>query len=121
MRNKQRGITFLGLLFLVAFVGSFVYAGIRLVPVYLEYMSISHVFDGLAAETHGAVTEGTLRTAIGQRLELEDADSLDPRDVEISRDGGVWTVRAAYSRETSFIGNVSFVVHFDKLVEVPAT
>ena len=36
MRNRQSGITFLGLLVLIAVVGSWVYAAIRAAPLYLN-------------------------------------------------------------------------------------
>ncbi len=38
--RRERGMTVLGLLILVAFVGMFVYAGIRLTPIYIEYMAV---------------------------------------------------------------------------------
>jgi len=36
MRQRERGMTFLGIVIILAIVGSALYAGIRLVPGYLE-------------------------------------------------------------------------------------
>ena len=36
-RNRQQGITLLGFLIVGAFIGLFVLAGIKLVPVYMEF------------------------------------------------------------------------------------
>ena len=41
MQQRQRGMTFLGILVLVVVVGAWVYAAIRLTPKYLEYMKIA--------------------------------------------------------------------------------
>jgi len=120
-RARQGGITFIGLIILVTFVGLFVYAGIRLAPAYLEYLSVVKALDGLKTETGGgAVTQQSLRIALEKRFDIDDIKSLDWRDVEIGKDGGVYTVRAAYNVNARFIANIDFQVHFDKTVEVPA-
>ena len=41
MQDRQQGMTFLGILVLVIVVGAWVYAGIRLVPKYLEYVRVA--------------------------------------------------------------------------------
>jgi len=119
MRNRQRGITMLGLLILVTFLGLFVYAGIRLVPVYLEYMNIAKTLEGLKSETGGSASPQTIRSIIGKHFDVSYITSLDPKDVEITKEGDFFTVRAAYDATAPFVGNVDFVVHFDKVVSVP--
>ena len=50
MRHSQRGITFIGWLFLLVPVAIVVYAGIRLTPIYLNYMRVAKSLTGLASE-----------------------------------------------------------------------
>jgi Tfp pilus assembly major pilin PilA len=38
--NKQRGITLLGFIMVLAVAGFFLFLGMRLVPVYVEYYSV---------------------------------------------------------------------------------
>ena len=54
-RNKrqQAGMTTLGLVILAAFVGLFAFAGIRLTPVYLNYMKVVGVVEGVREEFDG--------------------------------------------------------------------
>ena len=118
MKKHQRGMTFLGLLILVTFVGLFVFAGIKLTPSYLEYMKVARVLEDLKNEA-AAGSPQAIRNTLEKRFDIEMVDSLGPRDVEITRDGDVFNVRAAYVRETPFVANVSFLVHFDKTVAVP--
>lgn len=116
---RQRGITFLGLVILVAFVGIFVYAGIRLVPAYMEYMSVARALDAVKTDVSGGVTQQSIRNSIEKRFEVDDVTSINSRDIEIGRDRDTFTVRAAYNVTARFIANVDFLVTFDKTVEVP--
>ncbi len=45
MRNRQVGVTAIGWLFLLTPVAIVVYAGIRLAPVYLNYMKVAKAKD----------------------------------------------------------------------------
>ena len=51
--RRQGGMTTLGMIILVAFVGMFVFAGIRLTPVYLNYMKVAGVINGVQEEFDG--------------------------------------------------------------------
>ena len=121
MRRQQRGITFIGLVILVAFIGTFLYAGIRLVPVYLEYQQVLATLKQLNDQFQdGGASERDIRIAIERRFDVEDIKSLDYKDITVKRDGDVWNVEAAYQAVTPFVGNVSFLVDFDKTVQVTA-
>ena len=51
--RRERGMTTLGLIILVAFVGMFAFAGLRLTPVYLNYMKVLGVVNGVHEEFDG--------------------------------------------------------------------
>lgn len=118
MRSRQRGATALGMLTIVAILGLAVFAAIRLVPLYLEYMAVSRALEQTAKENAGASQEA-LRTSLIRRWTIEDIDSIQPRDVEIKRGpNGSFVMRAWYRAEAPFISNISLVVDFDKSVTV---
>ena len=50
MRHSQRGITFIGWLVLLVPVAIVVYAGIRLAPIYLNYMRVAKSLSETASE-----------------------------------------------------------------------
>ena len=54
--RRQRGMTALGLTILLAFMGIFAFGAIRLTPVYLNYMKVIGVVDGVVAEFEGQRT-----------------------------------------------------------------
>jgi Domain of unknown function (DUF4845) len=114
--NRQRGATFLGILTIVAILGFAVYAGIRLVPLYKEYMDVAKALSQTAKDLGGAATPADIRKSLERRWEVEDIKSLQPKDIEINRVGNSTTLRAQYRAETEFFSNISLVVDFDKVV-----
>ena len=122
MQHRQRGMTMLGIIVVVVVVGAWVYAGIRLVPKYLEYMKIASTLEKVRDEydSNPGTTEFMLRKAIERHFDIEMVDVITSNDIEIKRDGGEFNVRAAYEDTVPLAGNVSFLVEFDKSVTVAA-
>jgi hypothetical protein len=119
MFRRQRGATALGMLIIVAIIGFALYGGIRLTPLYLEYMAIVRAMEQTAKENAGnATSPQELRTSLDRRWTIEDIKSIQPKDMEIKRTSGGYTMRAYYNAETPFVGNVSLVAKFDKTVDV---
>jgi hypothetical protein len=118
MRSRQRGATFLGMVVIIAILGFALYAGIRLTPLYLEYMAIARALEQTAKEESGATSPQTLRNALDRRWIVETIDSIQPKDIEIKKAGSGFTMRAWYRAEAPFISNVSLVADFDKTVRV---
>jgi hypothetical protein len=119
MRSRQRGATFIGMVVIIAILGFALYAGIRLTPMYLEYMAVARALQNTAKEaSSGPTTPQELRNALDRRWTIETIDSVQPKDIEIKKAGAGWTMRAWYRAEAPFIGNVSLVADFDKTVEV---
>ena len=116
-RNKrqQAGMTTLGLIILVMFVGLFAFAGIRLTPVYLNYMKVVGVVDGVGEDFDGkGATRAAIRLSISRRFDIESVDVITAKDVKVSAVDGGFEVVASYPHKSPFISNISFVVDFDK-------
>jgi hypothetical protein len=114
-RRDQAGMTTLGLIILVAFIGMFAFAGIRLAPVYLNYMKIVGVVDGVTAEFDGTgASRSAVRKSIARRFDIESVGQITARDVKVTAVDGGFEVAATYSHKAPFISNVSFLVDFDK-------
>lgn len=122
MQHRQGGMTFLGILILVVVVGAWVYSGIRLAPKYLEYMKVAATLEKVRDEyeNNPGTTEFMLRKTVERHFDIESVTVIDLNDVEIKRDGGLFLMRAAYEDTVPLVGNVSFLVQFDKAVEVTA-
>ena len=116
LKRHQRGITAVGLIILVTFVGLFVYAGIRLLPVYLEYFNVIKAVEGMKSDADSGPK--AMRIALEKRFDIEDIKSIDWRDIQITKVGSSWDVHVVYDAQTPFVANVGFIVHFDKTVSL---
>ena len=108
-------MTTLGLIILVSFLGIFAFAGIRLTPVYLNYMKVVGVIDGVDEELDGTgATSAVIRKSISRRFDIESVSVISAKDIKVTKTAEGYEVAAVYSHKTPFIANVSFVVDFDK-------
>ena len=120
MRRHQQGMTMIGMLCILALVGVIVYAGIRLAPIYLNYMNIVRTMEATALDFKGENPDpGAIRTSLERHWEIEAISAVDYKDIEIAKDdsGGI-SMHVAYDDSEPYIGNVSLSVHFDKTVKV---
>jgi hypothetical protein len=117
--RRENGMTTVGFLVLAIFVGLFAFAAIRLTPVYLNYMKVSGVVNGVYDEFDGQnPSRAAIRTSISRRFGVESVSMISHRDVKVTADSGGFMVEAVYDHTTPFIGNIYFTVKFDKRVLV---
>jgi Domain of unknown function (DUF4845) len=119
MRERQQGMTMIGLLCILALLGTVVYAGIRLAPVYLNYLKVVRILDATATESKGDNPDpASIRSSLKKHWEIESIDAVDAKDIEITKDDSGVTMHVAYDDSAPYIANVSLSVHFDKTVKV---
>jgi hypothetical protein len=117
--RREAGMTTVGLIVLVAFVGLFGFAGIRLTPVYLNYMKVLGVINGVHEEFDGTnPSRSAIRSSISRRFDVESVGEITAREVAVTSVDGGYEVRARYEHVAPFIANISFSVAFDKAVLV---
>jgi hypothetical protein len=120
MYSKQRGVTLIGWIFLLIPIAILLYAGIRLAPVYLNYMKVSRSMNQLVSEMHANETAsaGIIRNSLEKHLDVESVDYPALKDFDIRRDGAVWIVQTTYDETAPLFSNISLVVSFDKTVQI---
>lgn len=119
LARRQAGMTMLGLVILIAFIGVFAYAAIRLTPLYLNYMKVVGVVEGVVEEFEGQNASGAaIRRSISRRFDVESVGEINYRDITVTATDGGLEVSAVYDHSTPFISNISFTVHFDKTAVV---
>lgn len=119
MRRYQSGITFIGGLVLLVVVGGWVYIGIRLVPVYLNYMKIARTMDQVAKEFKSDNPDpARIRVALDRHWAIEDVYGVESKEIEIKKDGDSVVMHVGYDQSVPYIANVSLMASFDKTVKV---
>lgn len=117
MRKHQRGMTMIGFLVLMVPVAIVVYAGIRLTPVYLNYMRVAHCLDQVGAEVDGqTATTDAIRNALGKHFDIDSIEYPEVKDIKVTRTGHTWLMEADYDEQAPLFANLSILVTFDKRV-----
>jgi hypothetical protein len=116
-RQNQAGLTLLGFLLVLVVVLFFVYVGMRIAPLYLEYNALVSAMENLE-ETPGAAELSPI--SIKKRIENSlwvsySTENIRREHMRITRSNGV-KVRVAYEVRRPMIGNVDVILSFDHSV-----
>ena len=118
MRRTQRGITFIGWIFLLVPMAIVGYSALRLIPIYLNYTKVARTIEQTGQESRPDDSAQTIRFALEKRLDIEGVSFPDAKDFEIRRDGPSWVVGIEYEDGAPLISNVQLSVNFKKSVRV---
>jgi hypothetical protein len=117
MRNRQRGVTFIGWVVLLTPFAIVGYAGLRLTPVYLNYMKVVRGLEQSAIDYKGGTgTVQQIRTSIDKHFEIDVLEYPTQQQITVSREGHAWVIECKYEDEVPLFGNVSLHASFDKVV-----
>ena len=113
--SRQKGITTLGFIILALMLSLIAFGVLRLTPVYLNYMKIVGVVNGVKSEFDGQnPTPAAIRSSISRRFDVESVSVIKAKDVTVTTVDGGMEIAAVYDHTSPFISNISFTVHFDK-------
>jgi Domain of unknown function (DUF4845) len=109
MQSKQRGISFMGLLFVgivLAFVGVI---GAQVAPTLIE-------FQGIRKAAHKAANEGStpadVRRIFSAAAAIDDFKAVDSKDLDISKVGDKVVVAFAYNKEIHLGGPAYLLIKY---------
>ncbi|MFC1720486.1 DUF4845 domain-containing protein [Pseudomonadota bacterium] len=116
--RKDSGLTLLGFLIVLSVTLFFAYAGMRVIPMYLEYYALTNALELLEKDPVSAtLTPAKIKQKIQMSLWASYADNnIQDKDVRISKTTGGVKVRVAYQVEKPFLGNIFIVGKFDRAV-----
>jgi len=119
MRVRQQGITAISFIVAAAFVGAFAFAGLKILPFYLEQLKVTNILGDVKNDMDGnAPTIAKIRSAIAKRLDIEMVTGINTQEFSIKKSGMGYTVKAQYENRAPYLGNLYLVVVFDKQVEI---
>ncbi|NNF16031.1 MAG: DUF4845 domain-containing protein [Gammaproteobacteria bacterium] len=118
--HNQKGMTMIGWVVVIAIILLLALGGLRLLPVYLEYFKIDSVLRDLSLRDNSEtrVTPKSINEYLQKRFDVEGINVIQPSEISIKREDSVFLVKADYDHVVAFIGNVNFLVEFEKEVKV---
>lgn len=111
LRSRQRGLSFIGLVFLVAIIVSAAVIGAQSVPVFLEYQAITKAANKAAAEGN---TVAEVKASFDRSAAIDDLKSVSGSDLEVTKVNDKIVVGFEYSREIHLVGPAYLVYRFKK-------
>lgn len=110
VKIRQRGISLVGLLFVIAVLGVAALVAMKVFPAYLENQAIDKAI--LKARTAGS-TIIDVRKSFTASAMIEEISSIDASDLEIIKEeSGNFIINYNYSRKAPLMGNASLVLDF---------
>ena len=107
--QKQRGLTFLGLLIVGILLA---YAGVILAqaaPTYIEYLAVQ---KAVQKSSEGS-TVAEVRTIFDKAAAIDDITTISGEDLEIGKEGNRVVVSFAYVREIHLVGPAYLVMKYE--------
>ena len=111
MRNMQRGLSLMGLIFVLFILIIVALFGMKVIPSILEFRTAKNAIDAIARQTPGA-TPADVRRSFENRAMIDDISAVKPGDLEISKDGNQVVIGFAYRREVPLFSNVGLYIDY---------
>jgi len=118
-RQHQSGMSILGMLTIMLMVGFFIMCAIRMVPPYLEYLSVKDIIARMAMEPEAETQSvGDFRRKIANIFNTNQIYLLEPKDVEVYSKGGKTYIDANYEVRLPIVWRIDALMKFDDLLYV---
>ena len=108
MRNQQRGISFIGILFVG---GVLAFSGIiaaQVFPTLIEYQAITKA----ASKSKDGGTVAEVRSTFDKAAQIDDIKSITGKDLEVTKEGDKTVVSFAYNKEIHVGGPVYLLLKY---------
>lgn len=113
--HRQRGVTIVGWMMIVAIAVFFIILAIKLIPPYLEHYSLRNVLDDVAADpAMRKKSPVQLRKILTKRFKINSVYDFDRQDLVISKtkEGG-YNISIDYVVEKPMVYNISALLAFE--------
>lgn len=116
---RQRGMTTIGLVLVLAMIAFFVLIGLKLYPIYYDSFKVGAALDSLKADpTLATKTAPEVVDRLMKRLGIDNVDHVEKGDVTVEKSGKGIRVSVEYEARKNIVGNVDLMVSFSKSIEV---
>jgi len=113
MNRKQQGFTLTSFLAILVVVGTVLFVGMKLLPMYQEFYAVKSAMKGISEEPgSGSMDPARVQDMFFKRLDMSYADSVKPRNVKFERIAGGWKMKVNYEVRKPMVGNLDVVGNF---------
>ena len=109
MKHKQRGISFIGLLFVGAVLACAFVLGAQVLPTLIEFQTITKAATKAAAGN----TVPEVKAIFDKARQIDDIRSISGKDLEVTKEGDKTVVAFAYTREIHMVGPAYLLLKYN--------
>jgi hypothetical protein len=113
MKRKQAGVSLSGLLTWAVVIAMVALLGMKVIPVVIEYFHIIAAVKAVSNDPGAMTSVAEARKAFERRQTIDDFTSVNPQDLDITKDGGDLVVSFAYEKRVPLVANVSLLIYFE--------
>ncbi|HEY9050568.1 MAG TPA: DUF4845 domain-containing protein [Gammaproteobacteria bacterium] len=120
MIKKQRGLTAISWMIIIALVAIQGVMALRIIPVYMDFNAVKSVMKSVAEDSESrGKTPGFLRGAIFRRLQINNIYSLDDQSLSFQQLSDGMQVTVNYEARGPIYGNLEFIATFEHEIIIP--
>jgi len=114
--RRDSGLTLIGFLIVLVITLFFAYAGMRVIPLYLEYHALVNALEQLENTPN---SKSLPPSKIKQKIQMSlwasyASNNIKDEHVRISKKSDGVNVRVAYEVREPFLGNIDLIASFDR-------
>lgn len=113
LRYRQRGASMYSMLVIGMLIVYFAVTAFKIAPVYLDDYQVRKVLESVAKEYNdGSVTKSQIKEIISKRFNINNINTIGPKDILIEEDKGQTTLSLDYEVRTPMFYNIDAVLSF---------
>ena len=116
MQQRQKGISYWGVVMAISLFGFAIKVGAAVGPIYLDYFTITRMISGMFKEP--AVDEQSIKDfedGMARRMQMNNPGEMSVKKImRIHKDGKNFIVDVVYDKREPLIGNLDVIVSFRK-------
>lgn len=116
--RKQKGLTLIGFFIVLTVTLFFAYAGMRVIPMYLEYYSLVTAMENLRNDPSSkGMSPLQIKRKIKANLWVSYSDNnINEKHMRITKKKDGVNLQVKYEVRKPFLGNIDLIGHFDRTV-----
>lgn len=109
--QRERGISLVGLIFVIAILAGIGLLGMQIVPTYIEYRAILGAIE--RAKKDGGESVKEIQDSFNKSAEVGYITAIQGRDLQIVREGGEFEISFAYEKKIPLVGPASLLMEYE--------
>jgi len=111
--KHQRGVTFVGMIFIAALIILGAIIALKLVPAYIEYATVVQHLREIARSPEARGSTREIQMLFSKRAQIDNIRVVAADEIEVTRDGNSVVLSASYQTKVKLFGNLSACIDFE--------